>query len=117
MVASGQLDKSHLSPEKIIETIEKDRLWGAAAQELDKLDLGWTEQVKSQKLYEFVENAHKLGFKPQEMAEMVSEIWGDKKTQKLIKEKLEQKEEFTHGKKPVEQAKPKSNEPLFFDDI
>lgn len=117
MVASGQLDKSHLSPEKIIETIEKDRLWNAAEQEINKLDLGWTEQARNENLYKFVENAHKLGLKPQEMAEMVSEIWGDKKTQKLIKEKLEQKEEFTHGKKPVEQAKPKSNEVLFFDDI
>lgn len=117
MVASGQLDKSHLSPEKIIETIEKDRLWNAAEQELSKLDLGWTEQARNENLYKFVENAHKSGLKPQEMAEMVYEIWGDKKTQKLIKEKLEQKEEFTHGKKPVEQAKPKPNEPLFFDDI
>jgi hypothetical protein len=117
MVTSGQLDESHLNPEQIIATVEKDRMWNEASKELLKLDLGWTEQVMNQRLFEFVENAHKLGLKPTDAAEMVSEIWGDKKTQKLIKEKQAQQDEFKNGKKPVEQVKRKNEEPLFFDEI
>lgn len=118
MIDAGQLgQETQLTPELVIETIEKDRLWDAAAEKLDSLELGWDQQARGQKLQKLVDNAHTLGLTAKDVAELVDEVWGSKKAQKVIQEKKKQADEFTHGKKDVPQVSSKKEEVLFFDDL
>lgn len=117
MVRNGDLEQSQVTPEFIIETIEKDRLWDAAASRLDSLELGIDQQARGQRLRKLVENAHQLGISAAEMPEMVDEIWGSIKAQKKVDEKRKQNDEFLHGKRDVPQMKAQRSEALFFDEI
>lgn len=119
-MAAKYLDyqKAQVTPERIIETIEKDRLWNATEERIKTLNLGWNEETKRKNLLNMVDKAYTLGFKPSEMAEMVDELWGSKKTQRTIEAKQKQKDEFLHGKKDVPKVGGNSeSEPLFFDEI
>ncbi|KHD88847.1 MAG: hypothetical protein OM95_06945 [Bdellovibrio sp. ArHS] len=109
---------AQITPERIIETIEKDRLWNATEERIKTLSLGWNEETKRKNLLNMVDKAYTLGFKPNEMAEMVDELWGSKRTQRTIEAKQKQKDEFLHGKKDVPKVGGNSeSEPLFFDEI
>lgn len=114
---NGQIDPKLITPEYIIEAVQLDRLWGAASEKLEALELDWNQQTKIQNLQKLVTNAHQLGLKPEDMAEMVDELWGIKKAQKKIEEKKKQNQEFTSGKKEVAQVTPKSADVWSFDQI
>lgn len=118
MIQSGSLDKStKVTPEYVVETIQKDRLWNAVDASLQNLNLPWTPEQRGQKILTLVEDAHQLGLKPQDMAEMVSEVWGQAKAQKKVQQVESQRQEFLSGKKDVAQVKPRSEAPIFFDEI
>lgn len=114
---AGQLDPKLVTPEYIMQAVEVDRLWAAASEKLEGLGLDWNDQTKNQNLQKLIKNAHQLGLKPQDMAEMVDELWGVKKAQKKIEDKRKETQEFLTGKKDVPQAKPKAQGALFFDDL
>lgn len=116
-VKSGKMDPRDLTAEKVIQTAQEARIFNAANTALDKLDLGWDQQTKLQKLTKMTDIAVANGFKPEEMAEMVDELWGVKKAQRKIEEKKKQNEEFLSGKKPVTQTASKSAGPVFFDEM
>lgn len=116
-VKSGQMDPRDLTAEKVIQTAQEARIFNAANTALEKLDLGWDQQTKLQKLSKMTDIAVANGFKPEEMAEMVDELWGVKKAQRKIQEKKKQNEEFLSGKKPVTQTASKTAEPVFFDQM
>ncbi len=115
-VKTGQL-KAKITPETVVEAVKAQRLYDAAASELEKLNLGWTETEKAQKLFKLVESAHNLRLSPNDIPEMVSELWGTKKAHKKIEEKMKENEEFLTGKKPVSQARPPSPEIWSFDQM
>lgn len=117
LVKANKLEPESMNPEYIVQTIKIDRLWNAAKESLDKLDLGWTDAQKVQNLQKFVTNAHQIGLKPEDMSETVDEIWGVKKAQKKIEEKKKENQEFLSGKKDVPQYRQKSDSPSFFDEI
>lgn len=118
MVDDKLLDKSQLTPEFVIETINKDRLWSAVESQLSSLNLPQEIEEKGQKIMKFVDDAYHLGLKPEDMASMVDEIWGEKKAQKKVQQITDDRREFLSGKREVTQNnKPKSAEPIFFDDI
>jgi len=117
LIKSGELDESHRTPEKIVETVQKERLWSAVDQSLSSLDLPWSVQERNSQMYKLVDNAHKIGLKPIDMAEMVEEVWGQKKAQKKVQTIREERQEFNSGKKPVEQMKAKADSAVFFDDM
>lgn len=117
LVRAGQVDPKAVTPEYIMQTIEVDRLWSSAADKLDSLGLDWNDQTRNENLQKLVRNAHQLGLKPADMAEMVDELWGVKKAQKKIEEKRKANQEFLSGKKEVPQVKPKSDGAVFFDEI
>lgn len=117
LVRAGQVDPKAITPEYIMQTIEVDRLWSSAADKLDSLGLDWNDQTRNENLQKLVRNAHQLGLKPADMAEMVDELWGVKKAQKKIEEKRKANQEFLSGKKEVPQVKPKSEGAVFFDEI
>lgn len=117
MVQNGQIDARDATPEYIMDAIQVDRLWDKAATQLESLDLGWNENTKINNLQKLVGNAHKMGLKPQDMAEMVDELWGVKKAQRKIDEKLKANKEFLSGKQPVAQTRAKQDEAWSFEDI
>lgn len=116
-VAQGNLDKSFLAPEKIVETIKKDQLWNAVDSALQDLNLPWNDQERGNKILKMVEDAHQMGFKPEDMGEMVSEIWGEKKAQKQVQQIKKEREEFMTGKKDIPQVVSKKDAPVFFDEM
>lgn len=117
MVQNGQIDGKLVTPEYIMDSIKVDRLWSSAAEKLESLDLGWNQQEKAQKLSKLVQNAHQLGMNPQDMADMVDELWGVSKARNKIEQKKKENSEFLSGKKDVQQVRTPQAEPLFFDEI
>lgn len=118
MVKNGDLDKSQLTPEYIVETIQKDRMWDAAAEKFDSLGLKMSDEARNEKLFKLVEKAHKIGLSAKDLPEMVDELWGSKKAQIKVETKLKGNEEFRTGKKEtVPQAKQQSSAPVFFDEM
>lgn len=115
LVNSGKLTKDHLNPKFIVESIQKDRLWNAALPAIESL--GWSEQEKGQKLSELVEKAYAVGVKPEDIPEAISEIYGSKRSQKIVSQKVKEREEFMTGKKQAVSGYKKGSEALFFDDI
>ena len=55
--------------------------------------------------------------KPEDMAEMVDELWGATKARNKIEQKKKENSEFLSGKKEVQQAKSQVDSPIFFDDF
>lgn len=117
MVQNGSLNGQYVTPEYIVEAIKVDRLWNSAAEKLESLDLGWNQQEKIQKLQKLVSNANQLGMKPEDMAEMVDELWGATKARNKIEQKKKENSEFLSGKKEVQQTKSQVDSPVFFDEI
>lgn len=116
-VKSGRLAKEDLNPQFIVESVVKDRMWNAAEEKLQSLNLGWPKEVASQKLFKLITEAHKMGYKPEDMAGWVDELWGVKNAQSKIAEKKKANEEFLSGKKEVAQSKPQVNQAIFFDEM
>ncbi len=114
---AGHLDPKLVTPEYIMEAVKVDRLWGAASEKLESLDLGWDQQTKIQNLQKLITNAHQIGLKPQDMAEMVDELWGVAKAHKKIQAKKQENDEFLRGKKDVPQARKPSEEVWSFDQM
>ena len=114
---AGNVDPKLITPEYIMQAVEVDRLWSAANEKLDGLDLDWNDQTRNANLQKLVMNAHQLGLKPSDMADMVDELWGVKKAQKKIEDKRKENQEFLTGKKDVPQVKAKAESAMFFDEI
>ena len=114
---SGQLDPKALTPETVIEKVQESRLFNSAWKALEGLDLGWDQKTQVEKIFKLTQNAKQIGLKPEDMAEMVDELWGVKRARNKIEDKKKQNQEFLTGKKDVAQAKPASSEVWSFDQI
>ncbi len=118
LIRSGDFDKNTpVTPEYVIETIQKERLWAAVDTSLQNLNLPWNPEQRGQKILTLVEDAFKLGIKAEEMPDMVDQIWGHTKAQKKVQQVQTERQEFLTGKKDVSQVKPRSEAPVFFDEI
>lgn len=117
LVSEGVYNKSQVTPELVIETAEKERLWSAADTVLQNLEVAWSTEERQQKIYKLVENAHKLGISPADLPEIIDETWGPKKTQKKMQQISQERQEFLSGKKEVTQVKPKTESAMFFEEI
>lgn len=106
-----------ITPESIVERISKGKLWDAGAEELLNLKLGWSNKEVGDKLQRLVEEAYKIGLKPKDLPEVVSQLYGTARSQKKVQEKQEKAKEFTNGSKSVAQAQSRKDEPVFFDEI
>jgi len=107
-----------ITPEYVVETIQKDRIWDAAAEKLDSLQLNLSTEARDQRLLKLTEDGFKLGLSPKDVSEIIDELWGSKKTEKRIEEKTKQKDEFMRGKSDVPAAtKQTKSEAVFFDEM
>lgn len=116
-VRSGKMDPQALDPEYIAQAIQVDRIWAPAAEKLDSLKLGFSADQREKILIDVVQNAMKLGIKPQDVGEIIDEVYGTGKAKRKIAEKKKEAEEFVSGKKDVPHTNPKANTPIFFDEI
>lgn len=120
-VQQGKLDPKKLTPDYVAFTINVDRYWNQAADSLDKLELGWDQEKRGNTIHSLVENAMKLGFKPSDLPGIVDEVYGVKKAQSKINEKIRDNEKFRTGKDDSKVTptpnKPIKEEPMFFSDL
>lgn len=118
LVQNGHIDKSQVTPEYVIETIQKDRIWNAVDTKMNELGVDIPQHEKGSKILNLVEHAFKLGLKPEDMGEIVQDIFSNKKAQQKVQQVQREREEFLNGSsKPVAQAKAPSSAPMFFDEM
>lgn len=117
LVTNQQLEGEKLTPEFVVETIVKDKLWEAAEEKLSGLSLPWNEKEKSEKLMKLVTQAYTLGMSPESVMDTVEELWGVTAAKNKVAEKRKEQEEFKTGIKPVETKRAPQREALLFDDL
>jgi hypothetical protein len=97
----GKFAHGYPTPEFIVEIIQKESLWSAAESALEGVKTEWNPQEKSQKLFQLVEDAFRNGIKADDMAEVVSEIWGKARAKRIVERVERERQEHFEGKKPV----------------
>lgn len=115
----GKLGKNgQPTPEFIVETIQKDRLWSSVESALEGVKLEWNPQERAKKILNLVEDAYANGMKPSDIPEIVSEIWGKGRAKRVVERVEREREEHYSGKRDVNPAyRSSSVEPLTFDDL
>ncbi len=116
-VNEGKMKPEVLSPEYIAETVLVDRIWTPAAEKLDSLKLGLNPEQREKVLIDVVTSAMKLGIKPDDVPEIIDEVYGTGKARRKVTEKKKEAEEFVSGRKEVPNTNAKASQPLFFDEI
>lgn len=112
------LEKQMLNPKFIAETIVKDRLWNAAETQVKALKLNIPQEELTKRISYLTENAYDNGLSPEDVSELVSEMWGEKFAQRVVDEKNKDREEVLTGKKTTETQAPRYSEmPTFFDEL
>lgn len=115
-VQEGKADKSVLSPDFIVEVVNKEKMYSAAEDKINELGLPMDE-ARSKWLFNSVNDAYKLGLSAKELVDLVDETIGSGKARKIVDEKKKERDEFMHGKKPAAQVKHGNPAPVFFEDV
>ena len=95
LVEQGKLEEDKLTPEFVAETIVKDRLWSAVEESVNKLQIETTPE----KIMKLVELSYQEGLSPQDMGDIVDELWGVKRVRSVIDTKEKERNEFYEGSK------------------
>lgn len=98
LAKEGKFKDGEPTPEFMIETIQKDALWDASVDALSGVKLNMKPEEASQKLLMLVDEAHRNGFGPEDMPELVSEIWGKGRAKSVVDEKQKARDEHYNGK-------------------
>ena len=104
-----------ITPEKVIEIHQKENLFSAGIEAMQGTNLKPDQQGRA--LSELVDTAYAQGLKPQDIPEMISEIWGAKRRENKVAEKIKEREEFISGRKDVTSSQRTTREPMFFDEL
>ena len=109
----GIKSRDQITPKKVLEFYQKEQLWNHAEEAMS------TTQVPADKraaiIGRLVDMSHAQGLTKEDISDMISELYGAKKTQNKIQEKVKQDTEFKTGKKDLPNRN--SKEPLFFGDL
>lgn len=107
-----------ITPEVVVETIQKDKLWNSAAEILDHSDSPLPVEKRNQALLDLVETSFLQGLGPKEVREIAEEMWGSSRKTAVIAEKVEEQEELRTGKKGSKKTEySPDNEVTFFGDL
>lgn len=117
LLRQGREVTEKITPELISELISKDRLWNAAETTFGKLKLDWNKDVLSKKLFELVEDAYSHGLKAADIPDVIDQIYGSKKSARVVSEKIKEKEAFRSSSEKVIPPKAPVSEPWAFDEI
>lgn len=115
LIKEGKLEAEKLTPEFIVETIAKDKLWNSAESAIK--EMGITLENAPQKLMNLVETSFMQGLNPSDLPDIVSELWGSKKIQKTIETKKQERQEFYEGTKESKPQPKMNNDVWSFDQI
>jgi hypothetical protein len=116
-IEKGLADDSFKQPEKLVEYVQKNRIWKAIEASLDQVKLPWPENEVNRKLFELIDDAYNIKLTPDQVANYIVEAFGSNKDQKRVDQIKQERQEFLTGKKEVQQTKVKKEEPMFFDEI
>jgi hypothetical protein len=109
--------KGDVTPEVIVESIAKDRLWDATEDKLKALNVELPIEQRNQHILKLVNDAYSIGINdPADMQDIVERIFYKPKREEVIQAKVEEREEFLEGKKPARKSGP-PKEVLLFDDL
>lgn len=107
-------DPKEITPERVVEVFEKNKLWDSAQQVFEKLQ----HQMSTEAMIDFIDKAHFQGLKPEHMADVIDQIYGKSKAKEIIEEKQKQTQEFKTGVKPsYQKPAPQNDEIWSFDQI
>lgn len=95
LIEEGKLDESQLTPKFVAETIVKDRLWSAISEAAKEVQA----DVTPEKIMKLVELSYQEGLRPQDMKDIVDELWGVKRAKAIIDNKEKERNEFYEGSK------------------
>lgn len=105
---------AELTPEKVVEVNQKNKLWDSAQAVFEKLQ----HKMSTDAMIDFIDKAHFQGLTPADMADVIDQIYGKTKAKEVIEEKQKQSQEFKTGTKPSYQKQaPQNDGPMFFDDL
>jgi len=111
LAKEGKLDPKTITPEFVVETKIKDNLWIQAATEAKNSGV----QISDNEMLDLVDKAYSFGLGPQDMPEIISDLYGNGKRKKIVEEKVQQAEEFKRGKAPQQTRTAQNNEIWSFD--
>jgi hypothetical protein len=108
----GRLPKDQqITPEFVSENLVKERIYNKAAEQVKALKLDWDNEMAHQKIVAFTNDVFHHGFEDQ-IPEIISEIWGSGKKQKVVEAKKQEAAAFKSGEKSPSN-KPQVNPELF----
>ena len=93
----GIKSAKELNPEKVIEIVQKERLWVPASEALSQTNI--PESQHAAILTKLVDLAYQEGLTSEDVTDMISELYGAKKVKAKIEEKIKEDNEFKTGKK------------------
>lgn len=110
--------KGDVTPEFIVETIVKDKLWNAAEQKLHGMNVKLPIEKRGQIMSKFVDDAYAIGITDVKViSEMAEQIWKTQSKEEIIQSKVDDRAEFLSGKKETKKVSGGPREVLFFDEI
>lgn len=108
--------KGEITPEFIVESIVKDKLWNAAEEKLKALNHQLPPERRSKIMLDLVDNAHAQGLNAKDLQDVVEELFKTPTVESQVQQKTQQREEFLRGKK-TSQKPTQVSESALFDDI
>lgn len=107
-----------ITPEFVVETIQKERLWESANEILENAQVEMNADQRSHALIELVDISYSQGLSSKEVKEIAEEMWGKSARTSVVESKLEEQEELRTGRKGTKKAEYSGdNEALFFSDL
>lgn len=115
--AQGKLHEK-ITPEFIVETLQKDRLWESAAEILENASVEMKPEQKQAALLDLVETSFAQGFSVADIKDIAERMWGQTAKASVVESKLEEQEELRTGKKGHKKPEYSGHsEAVFFDDL
>lgn len=97
----GKMFGGKPSPEFIVETIQKDALWESAASAFEGVKHQMDENKLTKTMLELVESAYTNGLKPEDMPDIVSELWGKGRAKRVVDQVEKERQQYYEGQRPV----------------
>lgn len=114
--SQGKFSAGKPTPDFIVETIQKDALWNAAEDVLQDIKVSWTPEQKALRLNALVNDSWAQKMTPEQIQEVVSELWGKGRAKKVVEKTEAERKEHFEGSKVVP-TRTTNSEPMFFGDL
>lgn len=101
-----KIDLKQITPELVVETLIKDKLWAAAQPAIEKAKV----QLDRAQIADLINKAYIHKLDPADMDQVVDQLYGTGKAKQVVEEKRKQAEEFKQGVKP-KATRPAQNDP------